>query len=135
VSRPILRGERFDDARDDVAIDRLALLPSRGAEARGGDTIEIAQGFVNDPRHQRAHRRVVRAETPVVRAAAAAPVTASAIALTTTTTAPTYTRRPRNRNEGGMARCRHPSRPQQRLKRRLNASAAGATSPPRGLRR
>ena len=58
----------------------------------------------------------------------------SATALATITTAPTYTRRPRNRTDGGVARWRHPSRPQHRLKRRPNASAATAISPPRGLR-
>jgi hypothetical protein len=47
------------------------------------------------------------------------------------TTAPTYTRRPRNRTEGGVARWRQPSRPQQRLKRRAKASAAAAKRPPR----
>ncbi len=59
---------------------------------------------VNGPRHQRSQRRVVRAATPVARAAARARAAPNALALTTITTAPTYTRRPRNRTDGGVAR-------------------------------
>ena len=36
--------------------------------------------------------------------------------------------------DGGVARRRHPSLPQQRLKRRTHPSAAAAICPPRGLR-
>jgi hypothetical protein len=44
---------------------------------------------VNGPRHQRSHRRVVRAGTFVARTAAAKDVVVSAIAAAMMTTAPT----------------------------------------------
>src|SRR5208282_2843238 len=98
------------------------------------DSSTNAALVVNGPRHQRRQRRVVRAATPVVRSAAAALAAARATTLARITTAPTYTRRPRKRNDGGMARRRQPSRPQHRLKRRPSPSPATPSSPPRGLR-
>jgi hypothetical protein len=89
---------------------------------------------VNGPRHQRSQRRVVRAAMPVDRRAALAVRLIIATMLATITTAPTYTRRPRNRTDGGVARRRHPSRPQQRLNLRWKLSATLPIRPPRGLR-
>jgi hypothetical protein len=88
----------------------------------------------NVPRHQRNHRRVVRAAIPVERIAWLAVAVSNATALATITAALAYTRRPRNRTDGGVARRRHPSSLQHRLKRRRNVSAARAITPPRGLR-
>ena len=75
-----------------------------GAGTRRADKSTNGPLFANGPRHQRSHRRVVRAGTPVVRTPAPTVATASATALASTTTAPTYTRRPRNRTDGGVAR-------------------------------
>src|SRR5262245_54451590 len=90
--------------------------------------------LVNGPRHHPSHRRSVRGAIPVARRAAAAPVTVSATTLAPTRATPTYTLRPRNRTDGGVERFRHPSRPQQRLKRRATPSTLAASTPPRGLR-
>ena len=75
-----------------------------------------------------------RAGTPVACRSAFAVVRAWAMTLAMITTAPRYTRRPRKRSDGGVARLRQPSRPQQRLKRVTNSSPAAAISAPRGLR-
>jgi hypothetical protein len=102
-----------------------------GAGPRRADRSTKGAVDVNGPRHHPSHRRVVRAGTPVVQTPALTVAAATATALTSTTIAPMYTRRPRNRTDGGVARWRHPSRPQHRLKRRPIASAAIASSPPR----
>jgi hypothetical protein len=126
-----------------TAADRPAANRSNndvGSHRRsGGGTIRADSStngrlVVNEPRHQRSHLRVVRDGTPVARTAALAAMLVSATAAATITTAPTYTRRPKNRTDGGVARRRHPSLPQQRLKRRTHPSAAPAICPPRGLR-
>ena len=83
-------------------------------------------------RHHALHRRAVRAGTPVS-PASARPRIASATTLAMITTAPTYTRRPRNRTDGGVARRRHPRRPQQSPIRSIHSSDGGAISAPRGF--
>jgi hypothetical protein len=88
------------------------------------DTATNTLVAVNGPRHQRSHRRVVRAAMPVDRRVALAARSITATMLATITTAPRYTRRPKNRTDGGVLRRRHPSRPQQRLNRRRKLSPA-----------
>ena len=129
-SRAARRGDRREPAEQLRDAGRRVAgepLEQRGGQPSGDrarapaapTAPRTARVVVNGPRHQRSHRRVVRAGTPVVRVdRARASSAASATTLATITTAPTYTRRPRNRTDGGVARRRHPSRPQQRLKRR-----------------
>ncbi len=70
---------------------------------------------VNGPRHQRSHRRVVRAGTPVARTAAIATIVVGAIALATTT-APTYAaaEEPNRRRHGPKAAPRTAAGPRRR---------------------
>lgn len=125
-----------------AAISGAVILDTSDAgssRTRGGGTrwarISVKTGVsVNDPCHQRSHRRSVRAGTHEARDAALAAANARLRRLATSTTTPRYTRRPRNRTDGGVARLRQPSRLQQRLNRRENAPVISANAPQRGFR-
>jgi hypothetical protein len=135
------RGQRLDVA---TVHELRAAPPSSeagaahldGASTSAGSTSPRARavGRVKGPPHHPSHRRVVRVGTPVAWWSSVALAILRASMLATMMTAPRYTRRPRNRSDGGVARLRQPSRPQQRLNRVTNASPAGAISAPRGFR-
>ena len=77
--------------------------------------------------HHEPHRRKVRRGTPVAFVACRSAAVSCAKTLARRTTTSRYTRRPRNRNEGGNTRLRHPWRPQHNEWRTVHPSAAAAS--------
>lgn len=114
-----------------TCINRSVAVPEkRSSNDRGNpdsSTGGISLAFVkrqnavagNDSRHHCRHRSTVRRSTPTSdrNLPARRGVSPASIAATSTTSAPRYTRRPKNRNDGGVTRRRQPSRSQQKLNR------------------
>jgi hypothetical protein len=137
--RVVIGASKRDTSSSGVDDVKRASSDAGSSSSEGGGTMRAqhsrqSASATNTVRHHVLQRRTVRTGTPVASRSALARAVTSAIALARITTISAYTRRPKKRTDGGVARRLQPSWAQHRLSRRVHASAAGASAPPRGLR-